>query len=169
MLLSWTLLQCKSTPYLSSASRAYQNFSANIDTTGVQNMIDTRKQLEAWRDGPVEFHFANILSPWVRRGLIAGGFGTGEDTSPVEVAPVVPPQNSKFANATAQPEWQHEPGSSKKTGDLEAAYADHEGKDSAAGSTEGPLISTLTPLFHVDLASAVRSAERTAKRASSSS
>lgn len=50
---------------------------ANLDTTGVQNLVDTRKEVEKWADAPVEFHFSGILSPWVRRALIAGGFGQG--------------------------------------------------------------------------------------------
>ena len=29
-------------------------FSAHIDTTGVQALIDTRNELERWVDGPVE-------------------------------------------------------------------------------------------------------------------
>lgn len=144
------------------------DFSAvgNIDTTGVQNLIDTRKELEKWADQPVEFHFANILSPWVRRGIVAGGFGTGNDNGPVEVAPVVPPQNEEFAN----PEFKYDPTTSKRK-DIESVDRDDEayqGKQSAASSTEGPLISTLTPYIHVDLASAVASAERSAKRSSSS-
>ncbi|KZV97685.1 sulfate permease [Exidia glandulosa HHB12029] len=66
---------------------------AHIDTTGVQNLIDIRKELEKYTDGPVEFHFANISSPWVRRALIAGGFGSGQLEGVKrarEVAPVVP-------------------------------------------------------------------------------
>lgn len=112
------------------------------------------------------------MSPWVRRGIIAGGFGTGNDISPVEVAPVVPAQDKDFANAIPSPDWQYEPGSSKgptKTADAEAPSADdvYTGKESAANSSEGPLLSTLTPFIHVDLASAVRSAERGVQKVSS--
>ena len=48
--------------------------------------------MERWTDRPVEFHFATILSPWIRRALVAGGFGTGLPASsgPREIAPVVP-------------------------------------------------------------------------------
>jgi solute carrier family 26 (sodium-independent sulfate anion transporter), member 11 len=144
-------------------------FSGNIDTTGVQLLVDTRKELEKWRDGPVEIHFANILSPWVRRGLVAGGFGTGEDTSPVEVAPVVPPQNEDFADPTPGPEWKYDRGAHKrpaKTGDVESSAGDDAsgGKEGLETSTHGPLVSTLTPFIHVDLPAAVASAERGVKR-----
>ena len=65
---------------------------ANLDTTGAQNLIDTRKEVEKWADRPVEFHFAGILSPWIRRALIAAGFGQGQARhgAALEVAPVVP-------------------------------------------------------------------------------
>lgn len=62
---------------------------ANIDTTGVQNLIDARKEVEKWADAHVEFHFAGILSPWIRRALIAGGFG--KDHGPIGTAPDVAP------------------------------------------------------------------------------
>jgi sodium-independent sulfate anion transporter 11 len=66
---------------------------ANIDTTGVQNLIDARKEVEKWADRHVEFHFAGILSPWTRRALIAGGFGKGHGPHghAPDVAPVVRP------------------------------------------------------------------------------
>lgn len=172
-LLSWTLQQCKSTfytlePYLIYVRLLTPNpYSGNIDTTGVQSLVDTHKELERWSDAPVEFHFANILSPWVRRGLVAGGFGTGDETSPVEVAPVV--QNEEFADSNAAPDWRIEPSSSKgnrKSGDVEGGDDDDvykKGKtESSTGSTEGPLLSALTPFFHVDLPSAVKAAETNA-------
>lgn len=64
---------------------------ANIDTTGVQNLVDARKEVEKWADKPVEFHFAGILSPWIRRALIAGGFGRGiaRGDANGQIAPVV--------------------------------------------------------------------------------
>lgn len=64
---------------------------ATIDTTGVQCLVDTRRQINRYADREVEFHFANIISPWVRRSLLAGGFGTGAPLKPhFEIAPVVP-------------------------------------------------------------------------------
>ena len=64
---------------------------ATIDTTGIQSLVDTRRQINKFADREVEYHFANITSPWVRRALIAGGFGTGTPLKDiVEIAPVVP-------------------------------------------------------------------------------
>lgn len=63
---------------------------SNVDTTSIQTLVDVRTAVELWADAKVEFHFANILSPWIRRGLLAGGFGTGTASRHVtEVAPVV--------------------------------------------------------------------------------
>jgi sodium-independent sulfate anion transporter 11 len=75
---------------------------ANLDTTGVQNLIDTRREVEKWADRPVEFHFSGILSPWIRRALIAGGFGKGArgNGARVEIAPVVPPHGGDIRNPT---------------------------------------------------------------------
>ena len=64
---------------------------SNIDTTSVQNLVDLRRALERYADREVEFHFATILSPWIKRALVAGGFGTGAPVQarPLEIAPVV--------------------------------------------------------------------------------
>ena len=68
---------------------------ATVDTTGIQSLVDTRRQINRYADREVEFHFAQISSPWVRRALIAGGFGTGKPLKEIiEVAPVVPSSTS---------------------------------------------------------------------------
>lgn len=68
---------------------------SNVDTTSVQTLVDVRTAVERYADAKVEFHFANILSPWIRRGLLAGGFGLGFPSKRItEIAPVVSqPQN----------------------------------------------------------------------------
>lgn len=74
---------------------------ATIDTTGVQSLVDTRRQINRYADREVEFHFAHITSPWVSRALIAGGFGTGKPLKEIiEVAPVVP---SSASSRSLQP------------------------------------------------------------------
>ncbi|GAA5840778.1 hypothetical protein JCM9279_001217 [Rhodotorula babjevae] len=66
---------------------------SNIDTTSVQNIVDLKNSLERYSDTQVQFHFASILSPYIKRALLAGGFGTGKgwsgDERALEVAPVV--------------------------------------------------------------------------------
>lgn len=69
---------------------------SNVDTTSIQTLVDVRLALERYTGAPIEFHFANILSPWIRRALLAGGFGTGSSLGHVtEVAPVVPGRNGE--------------------------------------------------------------------------
>ncbi|PWY97288.1 putative sulfate permease [Testicularia cyperi] len=63
---------------------------SNVDTTSIQTLVDVRTAVERYADAKVEFHFANILSPWIRRGLLAGGFGVGFTSKRItEIAPVV--------------------------------------------------------------------------------
>lgn len=76
---------------------------ASIDTTGVQCLVDTRRQLCRYADRDVEFHFASIVSPWVRRSLLAGGFGVGQPAAEfAEVAAVVPNLASNRAVSSQQ-------------------------------------------------------------------
>lgn len=44
---------------------------SNIDTTSVQNLVDLRRVLERYAGDEVEFHFATILSPWIKRSVIS--------------------------------------------------------------------------------------------------
>ncbi|KZS89863.1 high affinity sulfate permease [Sistotremastrum niveocremeum HHB9708] len=139
----------------------------HIDTTAVQSLVDTRVEIEKWADGPVEFHFANILSPWIRRSLIAGGFGTGGNgrTLPLEVAPVVP---SHHPSSFPTEEEDYEKAirqESSKLGDLERSRSNNSGSNSELRSRSEPILDTVTPFFHFDLASAVRAAEAAAASA----
>lgn len=47
-----------------------------IDSTGVQNLVDLRKAINKYANRQVEFHFSGIISPWIKRSLINAGFGT---------------------------------------------------------------------------------------------
>ncbi|WWC89475.1 uncharacterized protein L201_004399 [Kwoniella dendrophila CBS 6074] len=80
---------------------------ANLDTTGVQNLIDTKVEVEKWADQQIEFHFCGILSPWIRRALIAGNFGQGGENrkgTQLEVAPAVIQNLQGVASPAPQPE-----------------------------------------------------------------
>ncbi|KAG8748933.1 hypothetical protein FRC12_013710 [Ceratobasidium sp. 428] len=139
---------------------------AHIDTTGVQNLMDTRKELERWADRPVEFHFASILSPWIRRALVAGGFGTGEAGRiiPHEIAPVVPTQSGQYTGPNDEYAVGNlnEPRSPTDKKDLED-YTENGLRSRASSQTEleAPIVSRSTPYFHLDLSSAVRAAQLT--------
>ncbi|GHJ83974.1 hypothetical protein NliqN6_0376 [Naganishia liquefaciens] len=140
---------------------------ANLDTTGVQNLIDLRREVEKYADATVEFHFSAVLSPWTARALIAGGFGYGtpRHALPAEVAPALPPMDALSPADRARQETEAlESGAvSQQRARTERAeedvFADYEaGKRSLAGSessAEAPLLSTTTPFFHFDLATAI--------------
>ncbi|GLB35321.1 putative STAS domain containing protein [Lyophyllum shimeji] len=126
---------------------------SHIDTTAVQALIDTRTEVEKWADHPVEFHFATILSPWIRRALTAAGFGLGISASrvPPDLAAVVPYRDGRhdIAEQTVDLTSDVESGDIKKTNS----------RLSEQTSELEPIVAEDTPFFHIDLLSAVRAAE----------
>jgi solute carrier family 26 (sodium-independent sulfate anion transporter), member 11 len=80
---------------------------SHIDSTGIQSLVDTRQQLDRCADREVEFHFASILSPWIKRVLVAGGFGTGSPQyRVVEVASVVPIMTAEGPDSHGEEDFQ---------------------------------------------------------------
>ncbi|KAI6038997.1 sulfate transporter family-domain-containing protein [Pisolithus marmoratus] len=124
----------------------------HIDTTAVQALIDTRSEVQKWVNHPVEFHFASIFSPWTRRALIAGGFGTGAPTIdvPPEVAPVV------TYRGPLRRDWGKD--SEIPASDIEAPEITELPASGGHPGNSAPLVPLDTPFFHLDLASAVRAA-----------
>lgn len=49
---------------------------AQVDSTAIQTLVDLRRAVNKYADRQVEFHFAGIFSPWVKRSLVSAGFGT---------------------------------------------------------------------------------------------
>ncbi|RIA94073.1 STAS domain-containing protein, partial [Glomus cerebriforme] len=47
-----------------------------IDSTGVQALVDIRKELNKYADQHVEFHFANIINENIEESLLVAGFGS---------------------------------------------------------------------------------------------
>jgi sodium-independent sulfate anion transporter 11 len=104
---------------------------------------------------PAQFHFATVLSPWIRRALVAGGFGSGTPAARVsEIAPVVPHREG-HRDGLATPRTPH-----AAPDDLEAVSGTHplDGAPDAAESYD-TLVPPDTPFFHFDLADAVAVAE----------
>ncbi|KZP24720.1 sulfate permease [Athelia psychrophila] len=127
---------------------------SHIDTTSIQSLVDTRNQVERWADRPVEFHFATVLSPWIRRALIAGGFGLGVSADRTrEVAAF-----SSYAVGETE-EQDRELRDIESRGDNVSAAPNANAAASSAG--KGPLYAVETPFIHFDLARAVGAAELT--------
>ncbi|PPQ64651.1 hypothetical protein CVT26_002741 [Gymnopilus dilepis] len=125
---------------------------SHLDVTATQALIDTRNEIERWTDHPVEFHFATVLSPWIRRALIAGGFGTGIPAVKTrDIAAVVPYRDGAEEIKGFERD-------DLESGDIKKRRL---GSESPPPAQEGytNLISSDTPFFHVDLHSAVRAAE----------
>ncbi|KAJ2005106.1 hypothetical protein GGI04_002375 [Coemansia thaxteri] len=57
------------------------NGVSNVDITSIQNLVDVRKQLDRYASRPVSWHFAGVKSPWIRRALVAGGFGSSSSAT----------------------------------------------------------------------------------------
>ncbi|KAF8342606.1 sulfate permease [Cantharellus anzutake] len=59
----------------------------HVDVTSVQILQDVRSQLDRHASpNAVEWHFAGVSRPWVKRGLVAGGFG--RILTPLDVEPL---------------------------------------------------------------------------------
>lgn len=48
---------------------------SQVDATALQSIVDLRKSINKYADRQIEFHFACITSPWVKRGLENMKFG----------------------------------------------------------------------------------------------
>jgi sodium-independent sulfate anion transporter 11 len=96
----------------------------------------------------LQFHFATILSPWIRRGLVAAGFGIGTPSVEIstEIAPVVP-----YRGGRREKWW--DDASNSGLEDIET----HKSLPPTSGTV--PIVPVETPFFHFDLTSAVRAAE----------
>jgi sodium-independent sulfate anion transporter 11 len=114
--------------------------SSHVDITSVQALNDTRDVIERWADHPVEFHFATILSPWIRRSLVAGGFGYERGSRPVRSHDVAP-----LGSSSTDPEAREISSSDPSYGAIEHG--------------EASTVPVDTPFFHLDLTEAVAAAE----------
>ena len=119
----------------------------------MQALIDTRSEIERWTNHSIEFHFATILSPWIRRSLVAGGFGYDHrlqsPTWPHDVAAVAPYDVAQGGPSSL------EAGETKGVPLPDASY----GTVDTVNCGEGPAVQVDTPFFHLDLAEAVAAAE----------
>ncbi|UJR07188.1 hypothetical protein I4U23_011476 [Adineta vaga] len=49
---------------------------SHIDVTALQNLVDIRQQLDDYANWEVHWHFVGLANSWVKRALIARGFGS---------------------------------------------------------------------------------------------
>ncbi|KAE9410740.1 sulfate permease [Gymnopus androsaceus JB14] len=135
---------------------------SHIDTTAIQALIDSRNEIARWAGHSVQFHFATILSPWIRRALVAGGFGIGtsSSTAPHEIAAVVPYRDGLGDRRMS--DHAREDSDDIEKGLSSAKLEERNPLDDIQEVSKYTCTSPLpldTPFFHIDLQSAVRSAE----------
>jgi sodium-independent sulfate anion transporter 11 len=158
---------------------------SNVDTTSVQCLADVRQAVERYSGTKVDFYFSSITSPWVRRALLAGGFGTGQVSKHyTEVAPVVgqhdgassphysqPPQDSKKAQHDIEEGIDNNEIQVTKDvpfkGEIESSSEDASRKSFSEEVNSYPQSQVsvpviwnhdLTPFFHLDLSAALAAA-----------
>ncbi|GAA5823562.1 hypothetical protein JCM11251_000681 [Rhodosporidiobolus azoricus] len=141
---------------------------SNVDTTSIQNLVDLRRVLTRFAGQPVEFHFATILSPWIKRALLAGGFGrdpAATDRPIVEVAAAVPQGENADPTLHQRPAALQTQASShdiKEVAEIDVEQGRRESsleKVPYADSVVGSIGERDFPCFHLDLPSAVAAAE----------
>jgi sodium-independent sulfate anion transporter 11 len=141
------------------------DFSAvsQVDTSGLQSLLDAQNEIERYVDGAVDFHFAGILTPSIQRALIASGFGTGdrEEEFPYEIAASFPGARSA-EGFTPEYEAKGRMGAVFSPEDVEGIDRADAGSSNYSPDFGGPfcpVVAPSTPFFHLDLDSVVRIAE----------
>lgn len=143
---------------------------SNVDTTSIQALADTQSVLSRYAGHPVAFHFATILSPWIKRALLAGGFGRDrDDARPVELGDVVPQRDNadELSRIPSLPAFapSQKPESGKEHDIEEAASlpytstrSDSLDKVPYAASAADSIVDSSLAYFHLDLPTAVSAA-----------
>ncbi|KAF3906801.1 Prestin [Arthrobotrys entomopaga] len=133
------------------------DFSAvnNVDITSVQTLIDTRNSLDRYASpNRVDWHFAGINNRWTRRALVSAGFGYRSDDVEPEGGkePWKPLYSVAEVSARVAGIEDDDNGSSIKKTDLEGGVE-------SLGKKKVLVHSITRPLFHVDVESALLSAQ----------
>lgn len=142
----------------------------NLDSTGIQTLLDVQTAINKYADRDVQWHFANINSPSIRNALLTGGFGSQSGGSQAEILPVVPASHdgpTKRINKSAD--------SVRTEHDIEESLSDADHKNSILEEHRLSSVSGVTslpgfpvdkyPFFHWNLEEAVRAASAAAAAA----
>lgn len=133
------------------------DFSAvnQVDVSSIQNLVDVRNQLDRYAaPATVSWHIAHITSPWTRRALAAAGFGYPKYNSvESQWKPII-------SLAEADDFAVHEKPRDVENPDEEISEKHVKAESSPSGSRKSvaPLYGVNRPFFHVDVASALESA-----------
>ncbi len=134
--------------------------------TSVQILQDIRHQLDRHASpNVVEWHFAAVSRPWIKRGLVAGGFGrihTPANITPIySIAKITDASDASEVKKHLEKENEFE---RQRRSSLKGSRVDIEesggGIDVVNRAVESlPVISVDRDAFHIDVAAAVASVE----------
>jgi len=109
----------------------------HLDITGVQNMVDVRRQLDTYADWSVNWHFVGLSNPWIKRALISAGFGSSEHGRTV------------FSVANVPKDLDYDDNNGENNVRLETYQANN--ISSTVNTVLVPILDIRRPLFHADL------------------
>ncbi|QNP97072.1 sulfate transporter family-domain-containing protein [Yarrowia lipolytica] len=144
---------------------------SSTDSTGIQNLVDARGEINRYVGREVEFHFSGLLSPWVRRALVGSGFGgvpKGQHLSNYQVTAArrataldrqtLPNDTTMVIEGDSLSNDSDEEYAKKKPFDEEEAIGGLDTKSVSSSSQDDkefggyiPVVSTDTPFFHLDI------------------
>ncbi|KAJ2018145.1 hypothetical protein H4S04_007638 [Coemansia sp. S16] len=142
------------------------NGVSNVDITSIQNLVDVRKQLDRYADRAVSWHFAGVKSPWIRRALVAGGFGSSNTATrtvfSVATVGALEHKGDQPLSETlsASNRGQHAPDEEF----ISDSFTSTRDKPQVDNSTSFdtlplPILSADHPFFHIDLDEALKAAK----------
>jgi sodium-independent sulfate anion transporter 11 len=117
----------------------------HIDITGIQNLVDVRRQLDHYADWKVDWHFVGLCNPWTKRALISAGFGCSEHGRTV------------FSVANVDSDLDRE-GDNEGGNDIRLQNYTPGDLSSNANAVLVPILDIDRPLFHADLDEAYETA-----------
>ncbi|CDK30066.1 unnamed protein product [Kuraishia capsulata CBS 1993] len=118
------------------------------DATSIQSLVDLRNTIHRYVGNEVEFHFSGILNPWIRRSLLAVGFGKFRDET------TAAPETLYFDIGKAYSSGNLETSKSKVVDEEEILTVDPRSSLSSVDQDSYyALTATDTPFFHLDIPS----------------
>ena len=116
----------------------------HLDITGLQNLVDIRRQLDNYADWKVNWHFVGISNPWIKRALVSAGFGSSDNGRTV------------FSVANVHTDLDREINHEQISFRIEDYQASN--LSSATNTMLVPILDSDRPLFHADLDEAYEAA-----------
>jgi len=136
----------------------------HVSVTSVQILQDVRHQSDRHASpNVVEWHFAAVSRPWVKRGLVAGGFGrihTPDDATPIySIAKITDASDASYVKKQIEKENALERRQQRHASGIRDVDEISAIEDVNRAVSSLPVLSVDRDAFHVDVAAAVASVE----------